>query len=322
MFASPFARTRQTLRGVLSRVPRSQVVKVREDPRLREQEFGNLQTREMQEAIWQGWRDVGKFFYRPAEGESAADCHDRISSFFDTLFRVFDSGPQVGRGTGAWSSGEQQQTDSSCQQDTGVDIEDSSVVIVTHGLTLRVILMRWFHWSKELFEMTTNPKNCAVIVMERKESDGTTTVPGSSSSSAHRAAGCRWFELDKPSLLEVGLTEEVLGKERRSRREAPLHFLGEAPAPSVAHGVLASGSGLAGSGAAGSDVGAGACSSGALDAPRYLLTSAGRPDGDASPVAVAAAGVRGSSSVSRCPSYLYDTGSIECTVPVCSVRFR
>ena len=297
-------------------MPRSQVVKVREDPRLREQEFGNLQTREMQEAIWQGWRDVGKFFYRPAEGESAADCHDRISSFFDTLFRVFDSGPQIGRGTGAWSSSEQQQTDSSCQQNTGVDIENSSVVIVTHGLTLRVILMRWFHWSKELFEMTTNPKNCAVIVMERKESDGT-SVPGSSSSSAQRAAGCRWFELDRPSLLEVGLTEEVLDRERRSRREAPLHFMGEAPAPSVAHGVLASGSGLAGSGAGG----AGACSTGALDAPRYLLTSEGRPNGDANPVALAL-GDCGAPSASGCPSYLYDTGSIECTVPVCSVRFR
>ena len=37
-----------------------------------------------------------------------------------------------------------------------------NVVLVTHGLTLRVFLMRWFHWTVEEFLQIYNPSNAQV----------------------------------------------------------------------------------------------------------------------------------------------------------------
>ena len=33
------------------------------------------------------------------------------------------------------------------------------LLLVTHGLTLRIFLMRWFHWSVEDFLQVYNPNN-------------------------------------------------------------------------------------------------------------------------------------------------------------------
>ncbi|HXQ32746.1 MAG TPA: histidine phosphatase family protein, partial [Anaerolineales bacterium] len=43
-----------------------------------------------------------------------------------------------------------------------------NALIVTHGLTLRLFLMRWFHWTVEEFENLRNPRNCQVVVMEKQ----------------------------------------------------------------------------------------------------------------------------------------------------------
>ena len=104
----------------------SRVSGVREEPQLREQDFGNYQdgariTREKAER-----ESYGRFFYRfPNGGESGADVYDRLTVFEDHLVRDVD----VGRFT-----------------------EDTSVVIVTHGLSLRIFLMRWNHWSVADYE--------------------------------------------------------------------------------------------------------------------------------------------------------------------------
>lgn len=42
-----------------------------------------------------------------------------------------------------------------------------NVVIVTHGMALRLFLMRWFHWTVEQFEEVLNPTNCQVLLMEK-----------------------------------------------------------------------------------------------------------------------------------------------------------
>ena len=44
---------------------------------------------------------------------------------------------------------------------------DSTVLLVTHGLTARLFLMRWYRWSVDTFEATENPGNAAILVMER-----------------------------------------------------------------------------------------------------------------------------------------------------------
>ena len=39
---------------------------------------------------------------------------------------------------------------------------NTSLVLVTHGLALRVFLMRWFHWSVDQFMNVYNPPNAEV----------------------------------------------------------------------------------------------------------------------------------------------------------------
>jgi broad specificity phosphatase PhoE len=40
-----------------------------------------------------------------------------------------------------------------------------NALIVTHGFTLRLFLMRWFHWSVEEFQNLAGPSNGEVFVM-------------------------------------------------------------------------------------------------------------------------------------------------------------
>ena len=70
----------------------------------------------------------GTFYYRISEGESGADVYDRVSDFFGTLHRDFEK-PDF----------------------------PANALIVTHGMTLRLFLMRWFHWTVEEFEQLANP---------------------------------------------------------------------------------------------------------------------------------------------------------------------
>jgi broad specificity phosphatase PhoE len=46
------------------------------------------------------------------------------------------------------------------------------VVIVSHGMTIRLFLMRWFHWTVEEFETLRNPKNAEIIIMEQDANTG------------------------------------------------------------------------------------------------------------------------------------------------------
>ncbi|MFG2298033.1 histidine phosphatase family protein [Streptomyces sp. NPDC048603] len=126
-YVSPYRRTLQTFREL--RLDPA-LVRIREEPRLREQDWGNWQDREdvrQQKA----YRDAyGHFFYRFAQGESGADVYDRVGSFLDSLYRSFE------------------------QPD-----HPPNVLLVTHGLTMRLFCMRWFHWSVAEFECLSNPGN-------------------------------------------------------------------------------------------------------------------------------------------------------------------
>lgn len=42
-----------------------------------------------------------------------------------------------------------------------------NLVIVSHGLTLRVFLMRWYKWTVEQFERLNNLGNGKMVVMEK-----------------------------------------------------------------------------------------------------------------------------------------------------------
>lgn len=137
-YVSPFYRTRQTFQMVK---PFLNVTEEREDPRLREQEWcGRLRPEGYDYGTEEERDDYGHFYYRFHGGESCADVFDRISTLLETVHRDFRK-----------------------------DTNPENALFVTHGMTLRVILMRWYHLKVEEFELLRNPKNAQFVVMERQE---------------------------------------------------------------------------------------------------------------------------------------------------------
>lgn len=147
VYVSPYLRTMQTLYELGQAVGVDRVLGVREEPRIREQDFGNFQDATMQE-LKKERLGFGRFFYRFPNGESAADVYDRVTSFRETLRNDIHFGRF------------------NCD-DRGCRTDDCTVVIVTHGLTLRVFLMRWYKWTTDQFTRLKNPGNAELIVMER-----------------------------------------------------------------------------------------------------------------------------------------------------------
>lgn len=132
-YVSPFWRTRQTYLVLRSTIPEW---KYYEDLRIREQEW--MTSFQAVNLIDEAARDsYGHMYYRFGTGESNADVYDRISDFLNTLFRDFQK-------------------------------EDfpKNTIIVTHGMAMRVFLMRFFHMTVEEFELLANPKNAEYVVLE------------------------------------------------------------------------------------------------------------------------------------------------------------
>lgn len=135
-YVSPLFRTRETFKGILEAFPEGQV-RHREDPRLREQEWGHLRSLEECERVDAERDAYGTFYFRIPDGESAADVYDRVSDFLDTFHRDIQK-PEF----------------------------PPNALLVTHGMTIRLFLMRWFHYTVEDFETLKNPPNCAVVELE------------------------------------------------------------------------------------------------------------------------------------------------------------
>eukprot|EP01062_Namystynia_karyoxenos_P073613 TRINITY_DN70414_c0_g1_i1.p1 TRINITY_DN70414_c0_g1~~TRINITY_DN70414_c0_g1_i1.p1 ORF type:complete len:427 (+),score=124.63 TRINITY_DN70414_c0_g1_i1:106-1281(+) len=142
---SPFERARQTALEVYETLPHGQVVCVHTDPRVREQEFGNFQ-RDQEELRLAGKEaeSFGRFYYRRPNGESSADVYDRVSNFLSDLLHDPDGRPFGWQGKRV-----------------------STVVVVTHGLTMRLLLMRHFRWSVETCQSIYNPGNCDHWVLDK-----------------------------------------------------------------------------------------------------------------------------------------------------------
>ena len=140
-YISPYWRTRMTFEQVVSQFPLKQF-KFIEEPRLREQEWGHLRSADETKLIEEERDAYGTFYFRFPDGESGADVYDRVTSFFGTLFRDFEK-----------------------------KNFPENAVIVTHGMTIRLFIMKWFHLSVEDYEKLANPENCYLIVLE-KESNG------------------------------------------------------------------------------------------------------------------------------------------------------
>lgn len=128
VYVSPYRRTLRTLE-LLGLDPAWTV----QEPRLREQDWGNLQDPAGQQRQEQERNAFGHFYYRLEHGESGADVDDRIAAFLAEL------------------------------RATALAVE--TLLVVTHGLTMRLLVRRALGWSIALFEALSNPGTCEERVL-------------------------------------------------------------------------------------------------------------------------------------------------------------
>lgn len=128
VYVSPYRRTLHTL-ALLGLSPAWTV----QEPRLREQDWGNLQDPDGQRRQRAERDFFGHFFYRLASGESGADVDDRLAALLTEL-RL---GP----------------------------VDADALLIVTHGLAMRLLARRALGWSVPLFESMSNPEPCEERVL-------------------------------------------------------------------------------------------------------------------------------------------------------------
>jgi len=136
IYTSPFRRARQTMASILEGAGLSpDQVSVWEDPRLREVDHGYFNVAGQHDLV----EKYGHFYYRYRGGESAADCFDRVSGFLDTFVRSIKSR------------------------------RSKQALLVTHGLALRVIVMRFLHLTVEQFDKIANPHNADIVTLALRE---------------------------------------------------------------------------------------------------------------------------------------------------------
>lgn len=138
LFISPFARTLQTSRNIRLAFE-DQIIHTHISPQIREQEFGNLQGDDFKQ-FRKEQQQVGRFYYRFPTGESGSDVYDRTKAWWDTLMRINER-PKADRA--------------------------DSIVVVTHGLTMRLILMQLYGWSPDTFNSVWNAGNCHIYVLKK-----------------------------------------------------------------------------------------------------------------------------------------------------------
>lgn len=166
-----------------------------EDPRIREQDFGNYQDIDtMKKAKSERW-EFSSFYYRFLNGESASDVFDRVSTFLDSCWRRFSSPDRA-----------------------------ENYVFVTHGITIRVLLCRYFRYTVDQYNMMKNPKNCEMIFLGHDgtgnlELDGRCYLePEEKADSAGCIQTVLKYKFDK--ILDVGLKNHMKRNIRMSYNES------------------------------------------------------------------------------------------------------
>jgi len=135
-YISPYFRARQTFLGL--RKAFKPPYRVYEDPRIREQDWGNLRHGIDYNKVEEARDNYGHFYFRLPNGESCADVFGRVGGFLETIYRDF-------------------------QKPTFAD----NAIVVTHGMTMRFAVARWLHYTVEQFEKLANPHNCETYILKR-----------------------------------------------------------------------------------------------------------------------------------------------------------
>ena len=147
---SPFERTQQTLLGLMQTLGEEAIREVHVDSRVREQEFGNLQDEERFREDQELAELVGRFYYRRPNGESSADVYDRASDLWESLCAGYSVRKRFAH-----------------RAHNAIATSDEAILIVTHGLTMRLLLMKLFAWDVDTFECVYNPANCGMWVLRK-----------------------------------------------------------------------------------------------------------------------------------------------------------
>jgi len=163
VYTSPCVRTKQTTADILESFDESQFIGLRQEPRLTGQQFGNFQDSEVIRKSKRERRNYGRFYFRFPNGESGLDVYCRVTSFIATMFRDF--------------------------QNKKIQDKKLNVIIVTHGLTLRLFIMRWFQLAIHKFEKMINPPNAGIIVMQLRSNE----------------KGELWYELSQDSCEKLSV---------------------------------------------------------------------------------------------------------------------
>ncbi|KAG5469139.1 hypothetical protein LSCM4_02537 [Leishmania orientalis] len=123
---------------VLNSGTSNNIIGVREDVRLRDGDIGRYTSAdELMHHLVERER-YGRFFYRFPFGESGADVCDRVTSFLDAFQRERVEFPM-----------------------------DTNVVIITHGLTMRMFIKRWFYLTVDTFHKMKSPPPGSLCTLTR-----------------------------------------------------------------------------------------------------------------------------------------------------------
>lgn len=150
---SPYDRTKET-KDVFDEVIKFKEsgIDVRSDIRLTEQQFGLFDGLSEDQwksefpreyALFRKYRDQkGKFWVKYPMGESPFDVACRLKPFFGTLKRDYDK--------------------------YGIN----TLIIFTHGVTLRTFMMEYLHLGPDWYEEEHNPGNCWIRLIDGKKDVG------------------------------------------------------------------------------------------------------------------------------------------------------
>lgn len=139
LWVSPYQRTRETAQIINEHL---NIQNVREDITLIEQRYGLFSDKEIKlikemypdefKFYDNYYQNDGKFYAKLPQGESPYDVALRTKQFLETIFR---------------------------------DNYDP-LFIVSHGTTIRTIIMNWFHYAPEWFNREPNMENCSIRLIE------------------------------------------------------------------------------------------------------------------------------------------------------------
>ena len=177
-YCSPYKRAKETwdiMAEYLRDTQTVDLVGMREEPRIAEQQFGNFQNPHKVRTAKAERRTFGRFFFRFPNGEAGLDVYNRVSSFLATVSRDirqlderYSTYEMMGGGnTAATTAATTSTMDSHNHKVVHDAMENMNILIVCHGLTLRLLLMRYFQLTVEEFENSYNSQNAKLVVMDR-----------------------------------------------------------------------------------------------------------------------------------------------------------